>query len=845
MGAQALPRTSIFHVSIALVATLILAGCAPLVQSEQSRLTAFLPLEAGKTVGQTFSARYNGLQSIAIYLKPEASGTGVIRATLYNDPLDRHALLETSLALNQVQGKSYYRLKFKPIADSALKNYYLRLELDGEGNYLVGIAPADSYTNGSAYRNDQPTEAQLALRLVYAPRQVILGVLREITGWTWLLAVGAYLYLLPGWGLLAGLYPAWKQRRWIEKLGLAGGVSLVVYPLLYLYTDLVGLHLGAAYAWLPPAIAAVYLLLRWLRGRHAAPAAPASDEVPTTPAYLASDLALVAVTLLAIFSRFWSVRTLAIPMWGDSYHHTLAAQLLVDHRGLFNSWAPYAEMTTFTYHFGFHSLVTGLHYLTGQEMPTAVLWTGQMVNILAILCLYPLAARLGRSPWAGVIAVLTAGLLAPMPMSYVNWGRYTQLAGQVILISAVYLMWEGLTSKQGGWRLPALCALLLAGLALTHLRVVILAVLFLGAFWLVNLRRGSALRIVRRSLAFSLAGMILFLPWFLHIFSGNLLDIFSATLLSTPTSVIENTSGEVAKEIQATTGAIGNLFDYLPALMWLFLSLVIGWGLWRRERDILLVATWWWLIWIFGEPGWYGLPGSGAITAFAVLIGAYIPASLFFGAAGGWSLSWLDSAPSENQAQNRLVNKQSAAIIWRKLAQPALAAALMGLGVWGAWLRLGDVDIPRHALVLAPDLRAFAWIRENTPQEARFLVNAQPAFFDTASIGTDGGWWLPLLAGRQTTLPPMNYSFEQEPWSGYQQWINSLYQEIEAWGIDHPEVIKELHQRGVTHIYIGQQQGSVSFFGPSNFDLDALQSSPHFRLVYRQDRVWIFQVLPE
>lgn len=828
---------------LALIAVLLLGGCAPLAQSEQPKLTAFLPLSPGKTVGQTFTARYDGLQSIAVYIKPETPGTGSIQATLFSEPLRREAILESNLPLDKLESKSYYRIKFPLQIDSAGKDYYLRLELNGEGSYQVGIAPADTYTNGSAYRNDQPDDSQLAFRLVYNPRQLAMGLLEEGVGWMKLLAVGAILSILPGWGLLAGLYPSWRRRGWAEKLGLACGASLAIYPLLYLYTDLLGLHLGAAYAWLPPALAAAYLVLRRLRRKTSVPST--NEEESAVSRSLPADLTLVVFILLLIYSRFWSVRTLAIPMWGDSYHHTLVTQLLVDHGGLFNSWSPYAEMLTFTYHFGFHTLAAGFHDLAGLDTPAAVLWTGQVVNILAVLCLYPLAVRMGRSPWAGVIAVLTAGLLSPMPMSYVNWGRYTQLAGQVILLPTVYFIWEALTEKRSGWQLPLLSAILLAGLALTHLRVIILAALFVAAFWLVYLRRGAAAKIIRRSLAFSAVGLILFLPWSLRLFSGNLLDIFSATLLSTPTSVIENTSGEVAKEIQATTGAIGNLFDYLPALMWLLLPLVIGWGLWRRERDVLLTGLWWWLIWIFGEPGWYGLPGSGAITAFAVLIAAYIPASLFYGAAAGWSSGILSPTPPDSQTQGiiekRLVLKSS----WIKLAQPLLALGLICLGIWGTWLRTSDVDIPKHALVLAPDLRAFAWIRENTPPEARFLVNAQPAFYETASIGTDGGWWLPLLARRQTTIPPMNYSFEQEPWSGYQQWINSLYQEIETLGIDHPAVIRELRQRGVSHVYIGQQQGSVSFFGPSIFDLEALQSSPHYRLVYRQDRVWIFEVLPK
>jgi len=35
------------------------------------------------------------------------------------------------------------------------------------------------------------------------------------------------------------------------------------------------------------------------------------------------------------------------------------------------------------------------------------------------------------------------------------------------------------------------------------------------------------------------------------------------------------------------------------------------------------------------------------------------------------------------------------------------------------------------------------------------------AYGDSVIVGSDGGWWLPLLARRQTTLPPINYGSEQ------------------------------------------------------------------------------------
>ena len=42
-------------------------------------------------------------------------------------------------------------------------------------------------------------------------------------------------------------------------------------------------------------------------------------------------------------------------------------------------------------------------------MPKAVLWIGQLLNILAVMVLYPMAIKVGRNRWAGVVAVLVAG----------------------------------------------------------------------------------------------------------------------------------------------------------------------------------------------------------------------------------------------------------------------------------------------------------------------------------------------------------------------------------------------------------------------------------------------------
>ena len=118
------------------------------------------------------------------------------------------------------------------------------------------------------------------------------------------------------------------------------------------------------------------------------------------------------------------------------------------------------------------------------------------------------------------------------------------------------------------------------------------------------------------------------------------------------------------------------------------------------------------------------------------------------------------------------------------------------------------------------------------------------AFDDFAVVGTDGGWWLPLLADRDTTQPPVPYIIEDSYIPDYRELVNGLIDEITQKGIDHPDILDQLHKRKITHIYLGQQQGLVNSLSPMLTPADLL-SNTHFELVYHQDRVWIFKVLIE
>jgi hypothetical protein len=812
-----------------------LVACAPVTRSEQPARPDRVPLGPTQAVGQTILSRYDGLSAVEVYLEPQDTTQGDLFFHLRADPKSQRDLRTSSQPLADITKPGFQRFEFQPIPDSGLQGYYFYLHTDTDRGAKVGTAPAGSYLNGSQYLNDLAVNAQTTFRLVYDPTLLILGLLSEGARWLWYVVVAVLLFVLPGWAALSWALPGWDLQGWSTKLTWSIGASLPMYPLLFLWTDIIGLHLGSAYAWIPPLAAAFGLLVRNRAGlsarqltmrRKQAGSLTSLRPVAIPPA----ELALLSLAVLILLVRFWPVRALPAPMWGDSYQHTLIAQLLVDNHGLFRSWQPYADLRSFTYHFGFHSLVAVFHWLTGLSLPQATLWTGQIVNILAVLSLYPLAVRLSPNRWTGVIAVLIAGLLSPMPMYYVNWGRYTQLAGQAILPAAILVAWDIFERPRNGWRPYLLSWILFAGLALTHYRILVFAAFFFLAYYLLNFRRLSTLAFTRAALLQAGGSLLLFFPWIVRLFSGNLPNILRAQI-TTPASQVSAFTEQY--------NTIGNLFTYLPALLWLLLPPALAWAFWRREREVALIGLWWFLVFLSANPGSFGLPGSGVINNFAVLISAYIPVSLILGAATGWLIQ---AALSRRKLlYPRSSHDEPLKLMSTSRVQVILLTLILLVGLWGARLRLRDVLPSQFALVTWPDVRAAAWIQENLPEDARFLVNSFSAYGDTVVVGSDAGWWLPLLAGRSTTLPPLTYASETVPTPDYREWVNSLTAEIASKGIDNPDVLESLQARDATHVYIGQQQGSVNRPVPLLKPGDML-SSTHFTPVYHQDRVWIFKI---
>ena len=805
---------------ILLVLGLSLVGCSPITRAEQGTLTTTVSLEPGQQVGQTFTANFAGLSGVSVFINPQTSSpaSGTLRFHLKSSPTASQDLAQAELPLSQVTGSAYYRFQFPPQAASTQADYSFFIELDGKGFVELGSAPGSAYLDGSLYADGVPVEGQMAFQLAYNPADMGVGLLVEAAGWMVALLAAAFLLVLPGWALLATFLPEWTSLGWPEKTALSTGVSLPLYPVLFLWARLAGIYPGAAWAWGPPVIAGGFLL--WKIGSwqsHGRRLSLASLRVMRQSANFWPNLVLGMVLLVIFGVRFWAIRGIDVPLWGDSYQHTMIAQRLLENGGLFDTWKPYVPYESLTVQYGFPVLAALWSWLTGEDILRATLVIGQITNGLAILALYPLALLLTRgNRWAGNFSLMAAGLFMQVPAFYVNWGRYAQLSGQVVLpVALTLLLYLTLRKGRVGIGEIFINALVLAGMLLHYYRMAFYYVTFLPVLLIVAFPLLKERWPVRMLALIATAGLAvaLLLPWVPNVMGSNL------------TSMVESgiSNATPSKIILGDFSAWQEVGSHIPISLLIAATVAIIAALALRRWVVSSLLLWVGLLTAFRLGMFIGLPGSNMMQSFAVMIFLYIPVSIVLGwMVGEVVCAWLKR--------------------WPQVAMPGLLLGVILALLLGARIQRGIVNPNVYAITTRPDMRAMQWIRTNTSSEAVFLVEGFTIYGGSTAVGSDGGWWLPLLAGRSNTMPPQ-YALMNERSSSpdYSREVIDLIATLENNALTAAAAVESLCRWKITHVYIGQKQGRASteqkqLFAPEDFD--------GWPLLYAQDRVRIF-AMPE
>jgi hypothetical protein len=148
---------------------------------------------------------------------------------------------------------------------------------------------------------------------------------------------------------------------------------------------------------------------------------------------------------------------------------------------------------------------------------------------------------------------------------------------------------------------------------------------------------------------------------------------------------------------------------------------------------------------------------------------------------------------------------------------------------WGV-RETGTILNPATILATQADVQAIEWIEKNTPPEADFFINVTPWQYGVYR-GVDGGWWVPLLSGRQALLPPVLYSTGE---AGYFQKISGRAEQASQMEGCTAELREFVHSARLGYLYLVRGRGTLQ--------AAALEGCDFTRLVYEKEGVSIFRV---
>lgn len=512
-------------------------------------------------------------------------------------------------------------------------------------------------------------------------------------------------------------------------------------------------------------------------------------------------LTLLVLGLVVLF-RFYQAKDLVFPAWVDSVHHVLIIQKILDYGGLPSSLNPELDVP-FYYHYGFHLVSAVFTWISKAPLVGGVIWLGQVINGLVIAGVYRFGKSVTGSWRAALAAALLTGFAFQMPAYYLTWGRYTLLAGLLIMLPAMAVSYELVYQKftrERFWRLVVLSA----GLALAHYLslfyfgiylLTILAVRLAQSARMADKADGKMTRmLIVKIIAAAGIGVGLASPWFLRM----LLQTKSAMniQLVLPTEGNQNAWRYFLRLLGPEHNYVLMGLAVLILLILLIKGKMAGFSAWAVTLAMLSVP--------------WGLHfGPFRSDHHAIIL--FIPAAILIGYGSNWLY------------ERNLIKVRTGWIGF-------IVLLLVVLLAWGA-LNTKEIINPTTILADQADADALAWIEENTPQNARFLSNTAHWQFG-AYRGVNGGYWILPLTRRFSTAMPGLYSYGEN--RDVEEWLNWMERAAVVHACDDGfwSLVKDAQ---LTHVYLREGKGALQ--------PDAMVDCPNVEMIYSGNGVWLYQIM--
>jgi hypothetical protein len=764
----------------------------PSAHDNQLHYSAPAPIDgAHRRVGQTFVANADNLAAIAVFVRsPGSQPSHTLEFRLFHEG-DQSPIVNHVINLTGVKPGDFLTINFTPIRASKGQRFMFELTGDAVSDrdpVILGATDWDSYTGGYALADGERQPGDLSFTAYSSPTMLELlwrGVISLST------RGAAIATLLAAVLALSSVTWHFVQPSDGSSPALAAAV-ICASPLLAAVYLLVSSAAGLRFnPFLIIGVGAALGLWRAVRNRSWLPRC----EHP------AEWISLLGSALFILVMQSSLIADQAMPAYVDSVHHVAITKAITMSGMLPDTMPAQGSTATFFYHFGTHALSTSITMLSGGAISPgeALLAEGPVLLLLYALGVYALLRMIGVGHWPGMAAMLLSTFAFSMPTYLLTWGRYPLLLALATAGGVVSLLIHA--SKAGArTQTRVIVGLLIAGSMLAHTRMAFIWLIVACAGALFTWRANPAPRKVLAQLApIWITALIVMLVWLAPRWVTS-----TATPKSVPTTV----------NIPAGTGQreLATLIDPHDLIepIWIGILLVGTLGLIRQP----------------GSPTRLGM--IAILLTLRVLpllrFPGLVSGAVFDSAFSSAAISFIVTA-----ALGTVVG-DAQKILELRWQAPAWSAALVA----GVMLAAGLSARPTAPslcceLATASDVEAWHWISSSVPATATIGI-AVAQWPDNVAVGLDGGYWINEMTGRLTTLPNMLVLYEKR--GGQWQIIRERALAVDTMLRFHGDEVCTLD---IDYVYMGGTGGS--------FEPPVLESNPHLRVVYRNERTALFQVI--
>ncbi|MBN1535122.1 MAG: hypothetical protein JW908_00210 [Anaerolineales bacterium] len=808
----------------------LLSGCATLSDPEATQIyhTDMVgSIDETHTLEQTIHTRQTNIDSIFLWLQstPDSpTPAGKITFELYNPPQAESPYAAASIKAGTFRPDQPILITFQPKNKASSHDYKLVIQAKDCTIQVFGRAE-DNYAPGTAIQDSTVLPGDIAFRIKYLyDLQTLWHDFSSLLPQSWLVVIFFLFCFIPGSFLLSILKinPFFNSA---ERIGLTVAVSLALPVLLMEWSSLLDFRWSKTGVW---CIYLTFAVMYSLRGIIYTKRYIEQKQFFQNPSqiltaglinWLHQNRYLLALFLIFIFSlaiRLIMIRDLAAPPWVDSVHHALLTRIIMEQGQFPQTYSPYISADNARYHPGYHVMLAVFQWLSGLEMQTGMLLFGQILNASIVLSVFLFACTLTKNQKTGLFAALIAGVFTPMPAYYTSWGRYTQLAGLILLPAAFALIhfilsskFSLLQNKRQRLRILFMASIICASLFITHYRVIIFLALLLIALCLINCLSPTRHRYYQKP------------------FSHDLLLILSIVVISIalsfpwlPGALAEFIVPRIESSLKGDTAFAGHSWSYLTAGLgtWtLYLAMAgIILGIFTRKKFTWILVIWVISLFLMANMNMLKLPMSGFINNTSVEIALFLPIAVL----GAYGFVLLIEIIGKRLRGN-----------WAFVFNGVLWIGIIALTFYGAY-KIIPILNPDTVLARQSDIPAIQWIEKNIPAEETIAINPF-AWGYGLYTGADGGFWITPLSGRKTMPPPLLYGFDTE--GEISQYVTQLSKNIIIKG-SYPAALYELLiSENIHYVYLGAKGGVFSH--------QKLIESGLYNLIYSENGSWIFALV--